>query len=62
MADVWPVQRRVLVVPQEEGSVVVTIQERVFLRTTPDNVIEATKLLAPVSSAYTPKALPATMV
>ena len=32
MADVWPVQRGVLVVPQEEGSVVVTIQQRVFLQ------------------------------
>ena len=41
MADVWPVQRRVLVVPQEEGSVVVTIQQRVFLQPGADSVMGA---------------------
>ena len=61
MADVWPVQRWVLVVPQEKASVVVAIQQRVFLRALYNSVIAAcnpwrfciiccTRLLAPAAA------------
>ena len=38
MTYIWPVQGWVLVVPQEEGSVVITIQQRVFLHTEWDSI------------------------
>lgn len=31
MADIWPVQRRVLIVPQQEGPVIIAVQQHVFL-------------------------------
>ena len=34
VADVWPVECRVLVVPQQEGPVVIAVQQSVFLQAT----------------------------
>ena len=45
MADVRPVQRWVLVVPQEEASVVVAIQQCVFLHDVLNSVVAAHKCL-----------------
>lgn len=41
MADVWPVECRVLLVPQQEGPVVVAVQQSVFLHATQDKAQES---------------------